>query len=240
MKYTLNSASATGDSARVAYTNGCGTSPRIASKLTQLVLSAPSVAPVAPTITLVSTTNCKRVYRYSTTSTLTGTATAYLWSFVGSLGSTATLDSGTVTSRVVRMAFTNTSAATTDSARVVFTSGCGNSPVAKTKLTNTLLNCTPVIIIPSQSNKVSANVTEAKFDVKVFPNPTKGVFNIQLQAAGKESVLIRVVDSQGKLVEMLNVNSNANIMIGRKLVPGLYFLEVIQGNNKKSIKLLKE
>ena len=240
MKYSLNTAAATGDSARVAYTNGCGNSSLRTLKLTNTLLKAPTIAPVAPTITLVSTTNCKRVYRYSTTSPLTGTATGYLWTFVGSLGSTATLDSGTLNSRVVRMAFTNTSGAITDSARVVFTSGCGNSPVAKTKLTNTLLNCTPVKILPLQTNKVSANVMEAKFDVKVFPNPSTGVFNVQLQSAGKEFVLIRVVDSQGRLVEMLNAKPNANIMIGRNLVPGLYFLEVLQGNNKKSVKLLKE
>ena len=241
MKYTLNSAAATGDSVRVAYTSACGTGSRRALKLTNSSLTAPSKAPVTPTITLVSTTNCKRVYRYSTTSTLTGTATGYLWSFVGPLGSTAVLDSGSLTSRVVRMSFSNTSAATKDSARVVFTSGCGNSPVAKRKLTNTLLNCTPAKISGANAaNNNSANMVEIPFNVKVYPNPSMGIFNVEVQSTEKESVSIRVVDMQGRLVNSMKANPNTNMKIGWELRPGIYFLEVTQGDNKKYIKLLKD
>ena len=241
MKYTLNTAAARGDSARVAYTSSCGTSPRRVLRLTNSLLSAPTVAPAAPTITLVSTTNCTRVYRYSTTSTLTGTATGYRWSFVGSLGATAVLDSGSLTSRVVRMSFTSTSAAANDSARVVFTSGCGNGPVARVKLSNTLLNCTPVKISGvTAANRTSANMVEIPFNVKVYPNPSMGVFNIEVQSPEKESVLIKVIDMQGRLVNSMKANPNTNIKIGWELRPGIYFLEVTQAGNKKYIKLLKD
>jgi hypothetical protein len=67
-----------------------------------------------------------------------------------------------------------------------------------------------------------------------------GVFNVEVQSPEKESVLIKVVDMQGRLVNSMKANPNTNIKIGWELRPGIYFLEVIQGNNKKYIKLLKE
>jgi hypothetical protein len=139
------------------------------------------------------------------------------------------------------MSFTSTSAAANDSARVVFTSGCGNGPIAKIKLTNTLLNCTPVKISGvTAANRTSANMVEIPFSVKVFPNPSMGVFNIEVQSPDNESVFIKVVDMQGRLVNSMKANSNTSFKIGWELRPGIYFLEVTQGDNKKYIKILKD
>jgi hypothetical protein len=239
MKFSSNVAASWGDSVRLAYTSGCGNSRRRALKLTNVQLTAPKNAPIAPTITLVSTVACKRIYRFSTSSTLTGNATGYLWSFVGSLGESAVLDSGTLTSRVVRMSFTNTSAASMDSARVVFTSGCGYSPAAKTKLTNTILNCTPENISSRANSKVSATITQPQFNVKVYPNPSMSIFNVKIQSDKAEEVLMRIINSYGRIIDYIKFKPTEIKVIGQDLIPGLYILEINQGGRRELIKIQK-
>ena len=83
-------------------------------------------------------------------------------------------------------------------------------------------------------------MVETPFNVKVYPNPSTGVFNVEVQSPDNESVLIKVVDMQGRLVNSIKANPNTNIKIGWELRPGIYFLEVTQGDNKKYIKILKD
>jgi hypothetical protein len=103
------------------------------------------------------------------------------------------------------------------------------------------LNCTPAKIISSNSvNKVSANTIEVTFNVNVYPNPSQGIFNVKVQSPNKESIILRVIDSQGKTFNSIKASPYTNTVIGRELRPGVYFLEATQGNNKKYIKLIKQ
>jgi hypothetical protein len=143
--FTNMSASATGDSVKVAYNSNCGLSLYKAAKLTNVAMVLPSV-PASITITPISTTICgAKIYRYTApalpvaTSTIYA-ATGYVWSFVGTLGANAVIDSGSVNSSVIRVTYTNDAAAATgDSVKLYYTSICGNSPTKAAKLTNTLL-----------------------------------------------------------------------------------------------------
>ena len=143
--FTNMSAAATGDSVKVAYNSNCGLSLYKAAKLTNVAMVLPSV-PASITITPISTTICgAKIYRYTApalpvaTSTIYA-ATGYVWSFVGTLGANAVIDSGSVNSSVIRVTYTNDAAAATgDSVKLYYTSICGNSPTKAAKLTNTLL-----------------------------------------------------------------------------------------------------
>ena len=146
IKFTSSAAAANGDSVRVAFTSACGNSANKSSKLTNTAIQSVPVAPASITITDVSSNTCSaRIYRYiapaltSATST-TLAATGYLWSFTGTLGNNAVLDSGTLTSRTIRIKFTsNAAAANGDSVRVAYASSCGYSANKSVKLSNTLL-----------------------------------------------------------------------------------------------------
>ena len=51
---------------------------------------------------------------------------------------------------------------------------------------------------------------------------------------------IRVVDVLGKVVEVRNnIFAGETLQIGNNYRPGIYFVEVTQGNNKKQLKLIK-
>ena len=140
----FRSAAATGDSVKLYYTSDCGNSAPLAVKLTNVSIGVPA-APSGITITPVSVSNCgNKVYRYaapslpSATST-TVAATGYVWSFTGTLGANAVIDSGDVNAQVILVKFTNNDAAASgDSVRVLYTSDCGNSVNKSAILTNTI------------------------------------------------------------------------------------------------------
>jgi hypothetical protein len=142
LKYTDNNATFVGDSLKAQYSSGCGLSNFIAIKFSVPKITPP-LAPTAITITPVSIGTCgAKIYRYTMPLVTAGTisnaaATGYAWEFVGILSSTATIDSGTLNSRIIRMKFVNNNAATIgDSVRAYYLSSCGNGSVKSTKLNN--------------------------------------------------------------------------------------------------------
>jgi hypothetical protein len=131
-----------------------------------LALTVPAAA-TAITITPLITNVCgNRVYRFSVpalpeASATAAAATGYVWSFVGSLGEFATIDSGDENSQKIVVSFNSNAAAVTgDSIKFYYTSDCGNSLTKAAKLTNTALKepaaPTAVTITPLQTNVCGA------------------------------------------------------------------------------------
>jgi hypothetical protein len=57
----------------------------------------------------------------------------------------------------------------------------------------------------------------------------------------KDKINVRVIDLFGRTVEVINgVAPGQTIKIGAVYRPGIYYLEMIQGTNRKQIKLLKQ
>ena len=238
VSYTSNAA-AGADSVRVRYSSSCGYSNNKASKLSNTALNPPA-APSAITITAVSANTCgARVYRYAApalpaATATTGAATGYVWSFTGTLGANAVIDSGDAGSRVILVRYTsNVAAGAGDSVRVRYTSGCGLSANKASKLSNlALANC------PPPTTKVSAPVAPS-FGVNVYPNPSNGQFNVQLSGATSEVVNVRILDAQGRYIKAVRSAGNGVITLGSDLRAGSYLLEVRQGNNVKVTRVLK-
>ena len=164
VRFKSNDAATTGDSIRVCFLSGCGTSANKSLKLTNTLLKTPS-APASITITAIAPNTCgARVYRYaapalSASSATTAAAIGYIWSFTGSLTgdpftdtSMAVVDSGNINSRIIVVRFKqNRASASGDSVRVLYASDCGNGLNKAIKLTNVLLS--------SPSNPASITTT---------------------------------------------------------------------------------
>jgi len=249
VRYTSNAAGAAGDSVRVAYTSSCGNGLNRSLKLPNTALTLPA-APASITVSNVSITTCgNRVYRYAapvlTTAQLTGTATAapitgYFWSFVGTLGANATIDSGDVNSRVIVVRYTsNAAAATGDSVRVAYTSSCGNGLNKSLKLTNLALTNCPPSGINQPVTKVTPVVAPSDMNVKVYPNPTTNNFNVQVLSGGTEMSVVRVMDLQGRVLKTMQVSANETVNLGSDLRAGAYIVEVRQGKSVKTTRVLK-
>jgi hypothetical protein len=142
--YSSNAAAGVGDSIKLAYTSSCGISSAKATKLTNTLLTTP--IPAIVSITPIQTNVCNaRIYRYTAPVFPAATATApapigYLWTIppIGSVGATGSLDSGTITGRIIRIRYTsNNLASAGDTVKVAYTSTCGVGLPKATKLTNT-------------------------------------------------------------------------------------------------------
>lgn len=82
--------------------------------------------------------------------------------------------------------------------------------------------------------------TTGTLTVSVIPNPAPYYFTLLINSQSDEPVTVRVVDATGRLIEVLqDVAPNRSINIGANYRPGLYHAEVIQGNQRVVVKMIK-
>jgi hypothetical protein len=248
VKYTNAASSFIGDSIKVAYNSGCGIG---ASK--SMIFPNPAInvpfTPASITAELVSDVCGARVYRYKApvlpgVSNLSFTApTGYAWSMpVGTVGATGTLDSGSLGSQVIRIIYSSNAASTNgDSIRLAYTSTCGNSANKAIRLSNLVkTGC----LVTKNANPIAQTPTEiatpksTELMVKVYPNPSRGAFKIALEGNGKDTKA-KIRDLRGLVLKTLTINTNQTIELGNDLKPGIYFLEVNEGNKTKTVRLVK-
>ena len=128
------------DSIFVQSINGCGTSVAKGIKVTATTPAAPATL----TITSLGTSTCGHPrYRYAGPATLpvatttAGAATAYQWSFYGSVGTTFVVDSGSLSSNIVTGYYTNLAVhGLGDTVKLRYASTCGFSSYKVAALTN--------------------------------------------------------------------------------------------------------
>ena len=92
----------------------------------------------------------------------------------------------------------------------------------------------------SVKDEVSIELPEVGFAVKSWPNPSKESFNIRISSDNTfDTIKVQVFDITGKTVHLDSMNANTAYVFGEKLGSGLYFVKVSQGNNVKTLKLMK-
>ncbi len=107
--------------------------------------------------------------------------------------------------------------------------------------------CLPLCEVPplgrSTTNSIDDYIVRDKpFTIKVMDNPAKTSFRIYVAGGNMyEEVTIRITDITGRLIEQRSYNtSNAEIKVGSNFIPGMYLAEIIKGQNRKTIKLIKQ
>jgi len=141
VKYTSNTVQAAGDTIKVKYTLDNGSGANKAQYLAKLAVTAPA-APATITSQYVglSSSACGKIYRLIapalTSPTTTAVPTGWKWSVLGNHGSGVSIDSGSVTSQVVRVRLnTNSASDATDSVYLQYTSACIDGLRRGSKLT---------------------------------------------------------------------------------------------------------
>jgi uncharacterized delta-60 repeat protein len=245
--FSSNSASSIRDSVRVYFTSDCGNSLRRSLKLSNTLLNPP-LAPASITMTLVRNDCGVRVYRYSApllpaATTVNGAATGYAWTMpFGPLGSQGTLDSGSFSSRTIRIVYsTNQAASTGDSIRVRYQSGCGLGLNRTMKLSNTIkTGCPPITktSVPFAKNNPQ-QTAQTKLTVALYPNPSTQYFSLKLNSVSVSAVQVSVYDMLGKLIKQMQLQSNSSTEFGNEFKPGVYQLHLLQDGDLKVIRAVK-
>jgi hypothetical protein len=80
-----------------------------------------------------------------------------------------------------------------------------------------------------------------KFECKVMPNPSKDYFTIQIESTSYEDIEANLFDVNGKLISKLTaIKKSQSIRFGDNLRPGVYLVEVKQGEQRKTIQVIKQ
>jgi hypothetical protein len=101
--------------------------------------------------------------------------------------------------------------------------------------------CTPTttsrVAAPISDDVVKAPVA---FDVTVSPNPSATDFRLNVQSNSNEPISILVKDAVGRVIATYTKgNKNSPSVIGSSFKKGSYYAEIIQGKNRKTVKLIK-
>ncbi len=89
-------------------------------------------------------------------------------------------------------------------------------------------------------NNVVSDIEQTVLTARVVPNPSSNYFRIQFSGKSNERISIRAVDVNGKIVESKNnIPPHSSIEIGSGYHGGTYILEVLQGNEKRTVTLIK-
>ena len=76
-------------------------------------------------------------------------------------------------------------------------------------------------------------------NIHVFPNPSADQFMLNVQSSSKEKVEIIVADVYGKKVYQASGSGNGKYSFGKEFISGIYFVQIRQGKNIKTLKLIK-
>lgn len=78
------------------------------------------------------------------------------------------------------------------------------------------------------------------FDLRVSSNPTRTQFRLDIESKSGELATIQVSNVQGKIIQRIQAKHPFQpVYLGANYRPGVYFALLIQGNNRKTVKLVK-
>ncbi|KGO87937.1 hypothetical protein Q764_12390 [Flavobacterium suncheonense GH29-5 = DSM 17707] len=83
-------------------------------------------------------------------------------------------------------------------------------------------------------------VEGAGFNVKVYPNPSNSIFNLEIENGSDAKVIIEIFDISGRRIKQLNITDTPAIAFGEEFPRGVYLVNVQQGENNKTIRVVKE
>ena len=83
-------------------------------------------------------------------------------------------------------------------------------------------------------------VQESPLEIKVLGNPSPNYFDIRLRGKADNNIRITVYDNMGRVIETKSsVPSNQTIRLGSLYRAGIYLVEIEQGAQKQTLKLVK-
>ena len=104
-------------------------------------------------------------------------------------------------------------------------------------------NCTPNCVAPLYNRGVVIEeelIPTNMFQVKIIPNPTDYYFTLDVETGSNEKIVVMVYDVLGRILKHIEKSNLEIIRFGEDMKAGVYLVKVIQGDNKKIIKLVKQ
>jgi hypothetical protein len=87
---------------------------------------------------------------------------------------------------------------------------------------------------------VRALPATAEITANIFPNPSVNVFNLTFNGGTKEKLDVTVMDVSGRTVKSYKVDPVGTFRFGDGLRPGIYMIQVKQGQTNRVFKVIKQ
>ncbi len=95
-------------------------------------------------------------------------------------------------------------------------------------------------ITSTRTTPLANAVVATALTVQALPNPAKGPFTVTINSGSQEKIRVRVMNIDGRVMEKKNnVAPNSTISLGSKFSPGNYYIEVVQGEERRVVKVVK-
>jgi hypothetical protein len=147
-------------------------------------------------------------------------------------GQTATLSAMGTTSYTWSTTETTTDIAVTPTSTAVYT-------VTGTDV-NGCVNTTTVQQDVSLCTDIQSSVSNQQSSISVYPNPTGGIVNVELEILNGNNVSIQVSNMLGEILINESVNTQHSTFNIQHFTTGVYFVKVIENNKQQVIKLIKQ
>ena len=96
-------------------------------------------------------------------------------------------------------------------------------------------------LVSKSVNGYSVNTVNGSLKIQAYPNPSATEFNLVLNGFNNlEKVNVTVTDMMGRVVYQTNGIAKMQFRFGKEFLSGMYIVNVKQGTESKSIKLIKE
>jgi uncharacterized delta-60 repeat protein len=98
-------------------------------------------------------------------------------------------------------------------------------------------------VMKPTSSAVSAEKKYAvDFDAMAWPNPANDVFNVIVRSNdGTTKITVKVFDAMGRVVDTKHsIAEGETLKLGENYRPGVYVIEIVQGSQRKTLKLIKQ
>jgi len=81
-----------------------------------------------------------------------------------------------------------------------------------------------------------------KFEIKAYPNPSESQFTLKIGSDNlKDKISVRVFDLFGRTIQTFtNLMVGQILQIGNNYKVGVYFIDMMQGDKHRQLKLIKQ
>jgi hypothetical protein len=116
---------------------------------------------------------------------------------------------------------------------------CNQSPCNSNNIYSVHPIANPIEMQTKNMIAESSAVVE-DLSVLVMPNPSATYFTLKISSKNLAPVNMRVVDAAGRVIEAKQqLAPNSTLQIGHSYGSGIYIVEMIQGNTRKAVQLIK-
>jgi hypothetical protein len=93
---------------------------------------------------------------------------------------------------------------------------------------------------PVKAREIGTKQLSEEFSVRVLSNPSPNYFELQLTSKAGSKIQLKVYDIQGRVVETKpSLQPNQTLRLGTLYTPGIYLVQITQGTEIQTIRLVK-